>query len=140
MRNMFYILTTLALMITTSCADAGWYEVKNYIGTIGSASVHVSLQTYDSYREEPAHSKVDGSYYYDAYRIPIPLQGQRQLDGGIVLCEATQPQSDAEAPLVPKASKTHPVPCPITLRFTDDNATGEWRDGKMGYDEVIDIE
>lgn len=130
MKKKFPVLNTLMLMLFTSSADAGWYEVKNYVGTVGSAPVHVSLQTYDSYREEPAHSRVDGSYYYDAHRTPIPLQGQRQPDGRMVLCEAVQPRSNAKWPSVPKASKAHPAPCPIALKFADDSATGEWNDDK----------
>lgn len=112
-------------------AHAGWYEVVNYVGTIGSQPVHLSLQTYDRIdRNEPGQWHVDGSYYYDAHRVPIPLQGKRQPNGTMRLCEATEPASFADSPKVPAPSATRPVPCPIELKVSGAKAAGEWRDGK----------
>ena len=131
MKTNIFLTACLALVLYASSACAGWYEIKNYVGTVGSAPVHISLQTYDYINHgEPSQWRIDGSYYYDAHRIPIPLQGQRKPDGQMVLCEAAEPLSVAESPLVPKASATHPVPCPITLKFAEDSASGEWNDGK----------
>ncbi len=48
----------------------------------------------------------------------------------MVLCEAAAPLSIAESPVVPAATAKHPVPCPIALKFTDENVTGAWNDGK----------
>jgi hypothetical protein len=118
--------------------DTGWYEVKNYVGTIGIKPVHVSLQTFDDINSgEKAQWRVDGSYYYDAHRIPIPLQGQRQPDGSMVLCEARLPRLFYEDLKVPAVSKAHPVPCPISLKITADSATGEWNNGKKKLSIVM---
>ena len=127
----FFRIALCTTLIATSSANAGWYEIRNYVGTIGSLPVHLSLQTYDSINHnQPGQWKVDGTYYYDAHRISIPLQGKRQPDGQMQLCEAMEPVSFADSPVVPAASPTHPVPCPITLKIGDTGATGEWRDGK----------
>ncbi|MFC5741799.1 hypothetical protein [Dyella tabacisoli] len=125
------LFASLALLFVTSQASAGWYEIKNYVGTVGKVPVHVSLQTYDYLNHDgPSRWRVEGSYYYDAHRIPIPLQGKRQPDGNMVLCEAAPPRSVADSPVVPARSAAHPVPCPIALKIADDSAIGEWNDGK----------
>jgi len=138
MKKTINVVVLLALLFLASSASAGWYEIKNYVGTIGSAPVHVSLQTYEWINQgNPDQWKVEGSYYYDAYRIPIPLQGKRETDGRMVLCEAAAPHSDAESPVVPAASEKYPVPCPITLKFSDDGVAGEWNDGKKTLPIVL---
>jgi hypothetical protein len=44
------------LLTATSLARAGWYEIGNYAGTIGSMPVHLSLQSYDVIdRNEPVN-------------------------------------------------------------------------------------
>lgn len=119
------------MLLSASSAYAGWYEVRNYTGTIGGLPVHVSLQTYDDInRNDDGRWRVEGSYYYDAHRVPIPLQGKRQPNGEMQLCEAAEPVSFGESPVVPAASPTHPVPCPIAIKVSDAEATGEWRDAK----------
>lgn len=124
-------LLAFALLAIASPANAGWYEVKNYVGTIGKSPIHISLQTYDYINHgEQAQWRVDGSYYYDDYRTPIPLQGKRQQNGDMVLCEARLPLSAADEPAVPTASSAHPVPCPISLTFQGEAAMGVWLDGK----------
>lgn len=124
-------ITLFMILFATPAAHAGWYEIRNYTGTIGNASVHVSLQTFDNLnKNEPDQWRVDGSYYYDAHRVPIVLQGKRQPDGTMQLCEATTPATFGDAPVVPKASATNPVPCPITLTVADSGASGAWNDGK----------
>ncbi|GAB6847948.1 hypothetical protein [Paraburkholderia kururiensis] len=130
-RNLARLALCVFFLAATSLALAGWYDIDNYAGTIGSLPIHVSLQTYDDvHRDEPGQRRVDGSYYYDTHRIPIPLQGKRQPDGTIQLCEANAPTSSADSPTVPAASATHPVPCPITLKIIGTGASGEWRDDK----------
>ncbi|MFP3656126.1 hypothetical protein SB777_35040, partial [Burkholderia sp. SIMBA_052] len=90
------------ILFTASSAHAGWYEIRNYAGTIGSLPVHVSLQTYDDInRNTSGQWRVDGSYYYDAHRVPIPLQGKRQPNGEMQLCEAVEPVSFGDSPTVP---------------------------------------
>ncbi|AKJ69465.1 hypothetical protein PATSB16_37970 [Pandoraea thiooxydans] len=121
----------LIFLVASSSAHAGWYEVVNYVGTIGSQPIHLSLQTFGYIdRNEPGQWRVDGSYYYDAHRIPIPLQGKRRPNGTMQLCEATEPASFADSPKVPPPSATRPVPCPIELKISGTQASGEWRDGK----------
>ncbi|RDU99294.1 hypothetical protein [Trinickia dinghuensis] len=130
-RKLNFSWSCLILLAAASSAHAGWYEIENYAGTIGSLPVHLSLQTYDEVdRNEPGQWHVDGSYYYDAHRIPIPLQGKRQPDGTMQLCEAIEPASFSDSPKVPAPSATHPVPCPIALKVSGTEASGEWRDGK----------
>ncbi len=128
-----------SLVAMTSSANVGWYEVKNYAGTIGKSKIHISLQTYDhvNHREQAAW-RVDGSYYYYYdYRLVIPLQGQRQQNGDMVLCEASRPRSPADSPTVAKASPSRPVPCPMSLTFQGDAATGAWSDGKKNLPIVL---
>jgi len=121
----------LMLLLFSSAAHAGWYEIQNYVGTIGTAPIHLSLQTYRYINHgEKSEWRVDGSYYYDAHRVPIPLQGHLQDDEHMVLCEAIPPSSNSESPVVPAISAGHPTPCPLTLNIGTDSANGEWNDGK----------
>jgi len=92
-------------------AQAGWYEVRNYTGTLGNHSVHVSLQTY-RWLQQGKLGKVDGSYYYNKYLTPIALHGEQQTERQMTLCE--EPDNK----------------CPITLTVTDQGASGTWSDGK----------
>ena len=124
-------LAALALGVATSSVQAGWYEIKNYVGTIGNAPVHLSLQTYDDIGRQNDHRWiVDGNYYYDAYRTPIPLKGRRDKDGNLVLCEARYLSPHAQWPEVPPSSPASPVPCAIKLKADQDTASGEWNDGR----------
>ncbi|WP_176016753.1 hypothetical protein [Burkholderia sp. BCC0398] len=127
------LVATIAALL--ACAPAvsfaGWYEVANYTGTIGNAPVHVSVQTYDAINHNDAGRwRVDGSYYYDAHRKPIPLRGHREPDGRLTLCEASSPASNADSPVVPAAAPSRPKPCPIALVVVGKTATGTWDDGR----------
>ncbi|WP_254617392.1 hypothetical protein [Burkholderia metallica] len=124
--------TIAALLACAPAASfAGWYEVANYTGTIGNAPVHVSLQSYDTLdRNDAGRWRVDGSYYYDAHRKPIPLRGRRAPDGRLTLCEASSPASNADSPVVPAASPSRPKPCQIALNVAGKTATGTWDDGR----------
>lgn len=144
MMKIITVLASVTLLLFVSSVHAGWYEVKNYVGTIGTASVHLSLQTYGYIDGNPNdHWRVDGSYYYDAHRIPIPLQGQKlvqghHLPGGrLVLCEAVLPPAYPWTPSVPASAAVHPAPCPIALTITGDRASGEWNDGKRTMSIVL---
>ena len=132
MRKNIFLFASVVLLFLSSLARAGWYEVKNYAGTIGAAPVHVSLQTFGFiYHGIAGEWLVDGSYYYDTYRIPIPLQGEQKPDHRMVLCEAMAPRFSAEGPVVLR-DKTgrHAARCAITLAIVDDGATGSWIGGK----------
>nr|WP_244140470.1 hypothetical protein [Burkholderia sp. BCC1047] len=124
--------TIAALLACAPAASfAGWYEIANYTGTIGTAPVHVSVQTYDAINHNDAGRwRVDGSYYYDAHRKPIPLRGHREPDGRLTLCEASSPASNADSLVVPAASPSRPKPCPIALVVAGKTATGTWDDGR----------
>ncbi|WP_338525248.1 hypothetical protein NUH87_06295 [Pseudomonas batumici] len=107
-------ITSLSFLLLT-CLPlpgwAGWYEVRNYTGTLGSHSVHMSLQTY-VWLLQSNPGKVDGSYYYDEHRIPIALHGKQQAENQLALCEEPDKK------------------CPITLTVTEQGASGTWSDGK----------
>ncbi|WP_334001957.1 hypothetical protein [Burkholderia cepacia] len=127
----FAAMLAVPLACASAASYAGWYEVVNYTGTIGTTPVHVSLQTYDAINHNDAGRwRVDGSYYYDAHRKPIPLQGRREPDGRMTLCEASPPASNADSPVVPAASPSRPKPCPIALNVAGQTATGTWDDGR----------
>lgn len=130
-KRFLFRLTSCLIFCMAPYAHAGWYEIRNYAGTIGNLPIHMSLQTYDHINQgEPGQWHVDGSYYYDAHRIPIPLQGNRKTDGQFALCEASEPTSFGQAASVPAVSPHHPAPCPIKLKVVGSAATGEWDDGK----------
>lgn len=125
----------LCVALFSTPAYAGWYQVRNYIGTVGSYPVHVSLQNYDELnRGEARQKKIDGSYYYDANRRPIALVGTRHADGKMVLCEATPPDTLGDSPVVPKPTSARPNPCPIELSVESGKVTGIWNDGKKSLD------
>lgn len=124
-------LLVFVLFALPRAALAGWFEVENYVGTIGDSPVHISLQSYKHLGHAHTHRlHLDGSYYYDSKRIPIPLQGTAQPNGSMTLCEARRPLSVANSATVPKASAAHPVPCQMSISVDGRNAVGVWWDGK----------
>lgn len=61
-------ITSLSLLLLTCLplpSWAGWYEVRNYTGTLDSHSVHMWQQTY-VWLQQGKPGKVNGSYYYFA--------------------------------------------------------------------------
>lgn len=134
-QSFFCMALCVPLIAVATSADAGWYEIRNYVGTIGRIPVHLSLQTHDDADQNQSdHWRVDGSYYYDAHRIPIPLQGKRQLNGEMQLCEAAEPVSFGDSPKLHSASPTHPTSCPIALKISDSGAEGQARRKKRSTD------
>lgn len=126
-----YLALPLAMLFWMSSAHSGWYEVRSYVGTIGAEPVHVSLQTFDYINHgEERQWLVEGSYYYDAFHVPIPIKGQRQPDGRMMLCEAVAPATTADSPSVPVPSAANPAPCPISLVHSENGAVGEWKGAK----------
>jgi hypothetical protein len=108
-----------------STASAGWYQIKNYEGTIGTAPVHLSLQAYDKLKQGDA--RLTGSYYYNAHRIPLKLDGIHSASGEMTLCESTIKAGDD----VDNASKPR---CTITLNAAPDGLQGRWKDGAASLD------
>ena len=113
------------LAIHCGIASAGWYQVKNYEGTIGTAPVHVSLQAYDKLLQGDA--RLAGSYYYNAHRIPLKLDGIHSAGGEITLCESAIKAGDD----VDKSSKPR---CTITLKAAPEGLKGRWKDGATSLD------
>lgn len=138
MKSHVPLLALVALPLLISPARASWYDVKNYVGTVGDAPVHVSLQTFSSIvRGEPVPLDAEGSYYYDARRIPIPLHGQRQPDGRITLCEGRPSRAKMKPVAEPGSTAARQVACPITLKIADDEAHGIWSDRKSRLPIVL---
>lgn len=104
-------------------ASNSWYEVNNYIGTVGKYPVHVSLQTYSFGH----YNNVKGSYYYDKYRAPIVLYG-RKTATGITLCETTS-KTDFEKYL--SVGEEYDLDaCPFRLTYNDTGLSGIWQNDK----------
>lgn len=103
------LLALLAGLAATTPACAGWFQVRNYAGTIGPYAVHVSVQTFDELQDK---SKVAGSYWYDKHRAPIELHGYRIAPDRMMLCEGG-PDS------------RH---CPFDLTVDATGVHGRWKD------------
>jgi len=102
--NTIFALALLPAINQT--ADAGWYEVTNYTGTIGSYPIHLSLQKYDHFGGD---TTLMGSYYYDKHMSPIPIYGKFNGSGQAELCE------------------THTkAGCEFKLEFHGNDANGTW--------------
>ena len=105
-----FILAIACVLSLAGKAAAGWYRVENYEGSIGSASVHLSLQRYDGFG---SGITVEGSYFYDAKQRPIALYGK--IDGSsLSLCEITDDKEFDRVLVVgsrrmstPKAARFH---------------------------------
>ncbi|MDX1803767.1 MAG: hypothetical protein R3292_06770 [Alcanivorax sp.] len=118
------VVTTLLLL--SSPALAGWYQVSNYTGHIGRQAAHLSLQYYHF----GAGITVEGSYYYDHYHTPIALYGTRDPHGHLTLCEI---HSHTEFSRVIETGLQNPIDtshCPLQLQLGPRHADGRWHDGK----------
>lgn len=121
-------LAIVSLLLTGS-AQAGWYQVDNFEGTLGDWPVHLSLQQYDSYG---SGLTIKGSYYYDKYHAPIPLYGKRTADT-IELCEVhgTEEYDRVLIQGTKQAVDTHS--CPFSLTHQGEVLRGYWQQGKKRY-------
>lgn len=117
------------LLLWSSAATAGWYRVTNYEGHIGPYPVHLSIQEYEFDRG----INVNGSYYYDRKRQPIPLYGRRGDKGVLVLCEV---HGAAEEKEFIWGSKTtfNASACPFHLASADHSLSGNWTDSAKTYE------
>lgn len=128
-------LTAITLCLASSPALAGWYQVTNYEGMLGSYPIHVSIQA-RSWSDPQERGKVVGSYYYDARRIPIALHGTQQPDGSLRLCEVQDLRLiTGHNPDMNKALRTDP--CPFALKPVPGGLGGTWRNGKAGYEVTL---
>jgi hypothetical protein len=103
--------------------------VTNYIGQIGTAPVHFSIQRYGFGPGMTA----EGSYYYDKYLTPIPVYGLENDDKSLTLCEVHTQEEYEKALIHGFKDETYAIGCPLHLVLTDDGAVGEWRDSRNSF-------
>ncbi|WP_428424124.1 hypothetical protein [Pararhizobium sp.] len=113
------------LFLPCNSASAGWYQVKNYEGTVGRAPVHLSLQTFDKLNGE-TDTRIVGSYYYDSRRVPLKLAGNRISNGDITLCESDLGLENPQPAAEPR--------CTFTLGVSSKGLTGTWKSGTTSFD------
>ncbi|CDX44458.1 conserved exported hypothetical protein [Mesorhizobium sp. ORS 3359] len=127
------IIAAVGCLLLSGKAYAGWYQVKNYEGSIGANPVHLSLQRYDGFG---SGITVEGSYFYDAKQSPIALYGK--ADGTkLTLCEIAD-EKELDRVLV-TGSKT-PIDttgCPLSLDLSQSGATGIWIKGPEKFPVVL---
>jgi hypothetical protein len=120
---------TILLLLVAVEANAGWYRVTNYVGQIGPYPVHLSIQTYDF----GSGLNVEGSYYYDKHRSPIPIYG-KLIGNSASLCEIHS--ADEVDKILVRGSRSgfDTTGCPLRLVFSNDEATGQWTDHRGSFD------
>ncbi len=123
------ILTCLITVFSCSIANAdqSWYVINNYEGTIGNNPVHISIQNYDFGRG----TNIEGSYYYDKYRSPIPLYGKKS-SSSIELCEINNDKEYND--LIVEGKSYNPSICPFKLTDKGDVLYGVWQGKKKSLD------
>ena len=115
------------LLLLSQKAFAGWYQVENYEGSIGSNPVHLSLQRYDSFG---SGITVEGSYFYDAKQSPIAIYGK--ADGSkLALCEIADDKEFQRVMVMGSKTPVDTTGCPFSLDVTDKGATGTWSKDKL---------
>lgn len=134
--NRVILLSLFVIFSLSNNALAGWYEVTNYVGTVGSNAVHFSLQTFNGYSDE-SKRRIIGSYYYDAHRIPIRLHGKRLDNGDVKLCESSKLNSEIWAPAASNTDNNDP--CPIALVLGTEGAKGTWQNNKRALPILLSV-
>ena len=127
------LAVTLCLLVSSGKAFAGWYQVKNYEGSIGPNPVHLSLQRYDGFG---SGITVEGSYFYDAKQSPIALYGKAE-GTKLTLCEIAD---DKELDRVLVMGSKMPIDtagCPLSLDLSESGATGTWIKGMEKFPVVL---
>lgn len=119
-----FILTVAGLFILSGQAFAGWYHVENFEGFIGDRPVHFSLQKYDSFG---SGITVEGSYFYNGERIPIPLYGTVNGDN-VRFCEIANEKEFQKVLIVGSKTPVDTTRCPFSLTVNQTGATGAWHD------------
>lgn len=124
------ILAAIFILSVGQPAVAGWYKVDNYEGDVGGRPIRVSLQHYSF----GSGITVQGSYYDEAERRPVPLYG-KSTERGIVLCEIHD--ADELERIVVRGSKTgfYLAECPLVLSLEGDRARGTWK--RSGSDHPV---
>ena len=119
-RLVFLLFTLLSCCLQVK---ASRFEVDNYEGKIGAFPVHVSVQNFSYIRKEKL---IDGVYYYDTYRAPIPLHGTFQGEE-IILCELRE--NDYKEPIKIKNIDD----CEFRLKYYKDKLIGRWKSKTASY-------
>jgi hypothetical protein len=110
-----------ALLLSASIHAAYMpYVVSNYEGHIGGYPVHLSLQYYDFGK----YINIEGSYYYNNHRAPIPLYGVNKSNS-IVLCEINN--DDNFDRYIVQGENFDVSKCPFKLTRDPTGLVGEWR-------------
>ena len=117
------------LLLGSGKAFAGWYQVENYEGSIGSNAVHLSLQRYGSFG---SGITVEGSYFYDARQSPVAIYGT--ADGArLSLCEISDDREFERVLIMGSKTPVDTAGCPFTLDVGESGATGFWSKGADKY-------
>lgn len=121
------LYAALAFLLLSNAAYAGWYQIKSYEGTIGNLPVHISLQTFDKLNGK-ADTHIVGTYYYDAYRIPLRLDGKLLPGGGMTLCESDLRPGEQQV------NEGVERRCTFALQVSANKLTGRWKAGATSLD------
>lgn len=124
-----FILAVVGLFTLYSQAFAGWYNVENFEGFVGDRSVHFSLQKYEGFG---SGITVEGSYFFDDRREPIPLYGTA-TDGIVRLCEIANDQEFQKILIIGSKAPVVTTDCPFSLTVNETGATGAWTGGATSH-------
>ncbi|UVC09126.1 hypothetical protein IHQ71_00350 [Rhizobium sp. TH2] len=120
-----FIFAVVGLFILSGQAFAGWYQIENYEGFIGDKPVHFSLQKYDGFG---SGITVEGVYFEDAKRSPIPVYGTVKGDS-VRLCEISNEHEFQKILIIGSKTGVDTEQCPFLLKVDTLGATGARNDG-----------
>jgi len=128
-----FISVFFCLLALPGQAAAGWYQVKNYEGSIGQNPIHLSLQRYDGFG---SGITVEGSYFYDARQSPIALYGKAE-GTKLKLCEIADNEELDRVLVVGSKTPIDATGCPLSLDISESGATGIWVKGPEKFPVVL---
>ncbi|BCG89074.1 hypothetical protein MesoLj113c_51840 [Mesorhizobium sp. 113-3-9] len=128
-----FISVVFCLLALTGQAAAGWYQIKNFEGSIGPNPVHLSLQRYDGFG---SGITVEGSYFYDAKQSPIALYGKAE-GTKLTLCEIADDKELDRVLVVGSKTPVDTTGCPLSLDISESGATGIWVKGPEKFPIVL---
>lgn len=127
MKIIFWFATSCIFLLNQN-AYAGWYNIINYIGSIGQYPIHLSLQSY----EFGNGTTVEGSYYYDKNKAPIPIYGKYD-NGRLRLCEVLDKTNPNEAMVIDSDVAVNASKCEFSLDLMESGAKGIWASENNKY-------
>jgi hypothetical protein len=122
-------LAAFCLLTLAGQAHAGWYHVENFEGTIGEKPVHISIQKYDGFGSGIA---VEGSYFYDAKRTPIPIYG-KVVGDTLQLCEILNEEQFQKTLIVGSKTAVDTASCPLSLSVSATGVSGTFKEGDITH-------